>query len=156
VRHGPAARPRLRPGDWLALGSACWLFAMLFLDWFGHRSGWASAGWALVALLVLCASLGVWLAVAAAVTTTAHAIAACVFAAALAPIGFLVTLIRLLTAGAGVDAGAYLGLAAVAVLSFGAWWAMKDDRARVAGSESGPPAARPAPPAAGGVAGGTL
>lgn len=167
---------RLRAGEWLALAGAAGLFVALFLDWFGldpgafrgvlpraiadaiARDGWTSLGWFLVAMLVVCIGLALWLAIATAAAPESQSVAAAVLTSVAAPITFLVLLVRVVTQpdlGAGapnsivdVRAGAYLGLLAMLALTAGAWWALHDERTDASHSAYEPPAPRPAQPTA--------
>jgi hypothetical protein len=156
---------RLRSGEAAALAGAVALVVLLSLRWFDpqgarpapHTSGWASLGWVLVLLLVL-AVVG---ALALVVLTLAGAAAALPIATAVATvpvtvIGELVLLLRVAifqpTLGAGLPSGevavqwpAYAGLAALALLGWGAWRAMSDERLDAPESAYEPPPARPAP-----------
>jgi hypothetical protein len=164
---------RLRGGEWLALAGALGLLAALFLDWFGldpdafggalprevaeavAKDGWTSLGWLMVAMLVVCIGLALWLAVATVTGPATKAVAAAVITTAVAAITAIVLLIRVLTQPAlGVGApnalidvrgGAYLGLAAMLALAAGAWWSLRDERTTARESAYEPPPARPVP-----------
>ena len=166
---------RLRGGEWLALVGAAGLFVALFLDWFGlnpdafqgalpraiaeavAKDGWTSLGWLLVAMLIVCIGLAVWLAVATVAGPATQAVAAGVLTTTAATITAIALLIRVVTKpGLGVDApnalidvrgGAYLGVVAMLALAAGAWWSLRDERTDAPESAYEPPAPRPAPPA---------
>ena len=164
---------RLRGGEWLALAGAAGLFVALFLDWFGldadafdgalpravaeavAKDGWTSLGWLMVAMLVICIGLAVWLAVATVTGPAAQAVTAAVLTTTAGAVTAIALLIRVVTQpGLGVDApnglidvraGAYLGLLAMFALTAGAWRALRDERTDAPASVYDPPAARPAP-----------
>jgi hypothetical protein len=163
---------RLRAGEWLAAAGAIALVAVLFLEWFEERlparvsetagrfvradpgaSGWSSLGWLMVALLVVVIALAAWLVVA----TTSDApvsqpVMAAVLLSALAPLVLVALAIRVTVAQPGADdtmavqAGGYLGLAALALVVAGAWRAIADERTGAPESAYAPPPPRPAPP----------
>lgn len=138
----------MRIGEWLALGGALALIALLGADWFflstpdarvgAHESGWRSLGWPITLLLL--AAIGTALAMVFATTQRAQAWAIILSAFALA-LGLLATLaigVRLIAQpGLGVDAGnvdveiepaAWAGLLSAFALTAGAWIGMLDER----------------------------
>jgi hypothetical protein len=163
---------RLRAGEWLAAAGAIALVAVLFLEWFEERlparvsetagrfvradpgaSGWSSLGWLLVVLLVVVVALAVWLVVATAGdASVSQPVMAAVLLSALAPLVLVALAIRVTVAQPGADdtmavqAGGYLGLAALALVVAGAWRAIADERTGAPESAYAPPPPRPAPP----------
>jgi hypothetical protein len=144
---------RLRLADWLLLVSAIAVPLTLSLDWFTpERTGWSALGWVLVALILFTAGLGLLVVVLLAIgTRDAVNVPPGVVLMALAPFTLLATLVvTLLKPGdaAGIAAGAWAGLAALAALKAGAWLSMRDERLDQPARQVDPPPARPAPPAA--------
>jgi hypothetical protein len=163
---------RLRAGEWLAAAGAAALAVVLFLDWFEERlparvtetagrfvregagaSGWSSLGWLMVALLFVVIALAAWLVVATASDApVSQPVMAAVLLSALAPLALVVLAIRVTIAQPGADdvmavrPGAYLGLAALALVVAGAWRAIGDERTGAPESAYTPPPPRPAPP----------
>jgi hypothetical protein len=163
---------RLRAGEWLAAAGAAALAVVLFLDWFEERlparvtetagrfvregpgaSGWSSLGWLMVALLFVVIALAAWLVVATASDApVSQPVMAAVLLSALAPLALVVLAIRVTIAQPGADdvmavrPGAYLGLAALALVVAGAWRAIGDERTGAPESAYAPPPPRPAPP----------
>ena len=140
---------RVRTGEWLALGGAVALIALLCADWFflstpdarvgAHESGWRSLGWPITLLLL--AAIGTALAMVFATATQraqAWAIVLTAFALVLGLLGTLAIAVRLIAQpGLGVDAGnvdveiepaAWAGLLSAVALTAGAWIGMLDER----------------------------
>lgn len=144
---------RMRRSDWCLLVSALAVPLTLSLDWFSPAAtGWSSLGWALVALIVLTAGLGLATVVLiAAGTRDAVNVPPAVVLMALAPFTLLVTLVvTLLKPGdaTGLEPGALAGIVALGALKASAWYSMRDERLDQPARQVEPPPARPAPPAA--------
>ena len=163
---------RLRAGEWLAAAGAVALAVVLFLEWFEERlparvtetagrfvredpgaSGWSSLGWLMVALLVVVIALAAWLvATTASDAPVSQPVMAAVLLSALGPVALLALVVRVAIAQPGADQlvetepGAYLGIAALAVLVAGAWRSIADERTGAPESAYTPPSPRPAPP----------
>ena len=146
---------RLRGGELLAGVGAVVLLVSLFVDWVGPvgQSGWDALGWlvlALVAIAVLSAAVLVVLTTADRPVT--HIVAAAVLTATVAPIALVALALRVLVFQPGpnevttVEYGAWIGLAAAALLTVGAWWSLADERTDATESAYVAPAPRPAPP----------
>ena len=151
---------RLRAGELLAAAGAAGLFVALFLPWFGFEragpasSGWDRLGWLVLAVAVAAVAAGAWLVAATAlVRPVTHVVGAAVLASTIAPIAFLMVLLRALVFQPGPNDfttmryGAWIGLATAAALAVGAWWSLADERTDAPESAYTPPAPRPAPPA---------
>jgi len=163
---------RLRAGEWLAAAGAVALAVVLFLEWFEERlparvtetagrfvredpgaSGWSSLGWLMVALLVVVIALAAWLvATTASDAPVSQPVMAAVLLSARGPVALLALVVRVAIAQPGADQlvetepGAYLGIAALAVLVAGAWRSIADERTGAPESAYTPPSPRPAPP----------
>jgi hypothetical protein len=131
---------RIRSGELLASVSAIGLLAVMFLDWFGGRSGWEALTIGRVALVAV-ALLALTL---VALTVTARPVAMAGSAASIT-VGFAaLTLLYLLyrvvvnepgtDAGSAIGIGAYLGLVLVLGCAAGAWRALADERTRAPAS----------------------
>ena len=143
---------RLRPGDWIVLLGALAVPVTLALDWFEPaRSGYDALGWLALALLLLIAGLGlVVVLLIAAGKRDAVNLPPAVFLAALTPFVLLITLVVVLMKpgdATGIAAGGWVGLLAMAVLTFGAWRSIGDERTDQRSRQIPLPPARPAPPA---------
>jgi hypothetical protein len=163
---------RLRSGERLGGAGAVALLVLLFLNWFEPaadargargadlaRSGWAALGWPVVLLLGLVLLLVAWLLWATASGAPVNqALAAGVLATTVATVALVALAVRLALAQPGLGARlpdrlvelaapAYLGLAALALLTAGCWRALADERTDAPESDYVPPPARPAPPA---------
>jgi hypothetical protein len=163
---------RLHGGECLALAGGAGLLGTLFLEWFGLQvavppgatgyaplavpdDGWTSLGRPLVALLLVCVALVVWLAVATVRGPESQSVTAGVLGFAAAAVTFLLLLVRVLTepglgigvpnAAVDVRPGAYAGLVALGLLAAGAWWSLRDERPRTHDGVYEPPPARPVP-----------
>jgi hypothetical protein len=166
---------RLRRGEVLTGIGGLGLLFSLFLDWFGLdprafpgpfakivaaafvKDGWSSLGWLMVLILVVAILLAGWLVVAALRSeSVAQAVGAAVLTASFGTLAFLVLVVRVATQpdlGIGasnaiveVRAGAYLGLLFCALLAFGGWVALADERIDAPESRVTPPEAQPVPP----------
>jgi hypothetical protein len=139
---------RLRGGERLAGAGAVLLLVVLFLPWFGARSGFAALGWLVVVLVLADVLLALWLlAATAAPHRLAQSVAAAVLLAAAGPVVALVLVLRVLAFApdGGVRPAAWLGLAGVIAVAAGACWAIADERTDAPESAVVPPPARPAP-----------
>lgn len=126
---------RLRAGELVtALGAAA-LSVVMFLDWFGGRSAWATMTIGRV-LLVLTIALATTVVV---LTLRKRAVSMATSAATLTVgVGAVTLLLVLYRVGidepgrnalTSVDAGAYLGLVALLAMLGGAWRTLADERA---------------------------
>lgn len=131
---------RLRSGELITAAGAAGLFVVMFLDWFGGRSAWATMTIGRV-LLVLTIALATTLVV---FTLRRRAVSMAMSAATIT-IGvgsftLLLVAYRVLIDEPGrnglvsVDAGAYLGLGLLVVLLAGVWRTMADERTAAAES----------------------
>lgn len=166
---------RLKPADVVLGLAALALLALLSFDWFSvavpagggvrrvldlsvHTTGWASLGWAAVALTVIVAALAiavVWMLASGAVDS--RTLAPHVILTVLAPVSFLVLLILVLTnpgLGAGlpsdavhIEPAAWFGLGASALIWLASWRSLTHERQDVPGRIVTPPPPQPAPPA---------
>ncbi|MGH2944453.1 MAG: hypothetical protein ACRDLN_16960, partial [Solirubrobacteraceae bacterium] len=125
---------RLRSGELLAGAGALGLAIVMFLDWFGGRSAWATLAVGRV-LLVLTIVLALTLVVltlrarAVSMATSAATVTIGVGALALVHLLYRIGLDEPGPNGlVSIDAGAYLGLACVLVLIGGAWRTLADER----------------------------
>jgi len=124
---------RLRGGELLAGASAAGLVGVMFADWFGGESAWATMSIARIALvaLVLCAFALLVLTVS---RTVAMATSMAAITMAVGTIALLLVVYRVAVNEPGpngvvsVDAGAYAGLALVAGVLWGALRALADER----------------------------
>jgi hypothetical protein len=129
---------RLRPAEWLAAASGIGLIATLFLDWY-VTSGAPSTAWEAFAVvdvvLALTGALAIALAVAQATRSSpALPVAAGVLTATVGIAATLIVLYRLIDQPGPnelveVQAGAWLGLAAVACVTAAGWLSMGDEHA---------------------------
>ena len=129
---------RLRSGEILTCAGALGLSAVLFMDWFGGRSGWSTMTVGRV-LLVLTIVLAMTLVV---VTLGARAVSMATSAATVTiGVGSPALILLLYRVGldepgrnalVSVDAGAYLGLLCMLAIVAGAWRALGDERTRSA------------------------
>jgi hypothetical protein len=122
-------------------------------------AGWEALGWGMIPPVALALVMAVWLAIATVTDApVSHAVAAAVLTAAAATIALIATAVRVTFAQPGlgvglpdelvaVDAPAYLGLGAVALIAAGGWWSLADERTGAPESAYTPPVPRPAPPA---------
>ncbi|MFL5826663.1 MAG: hypothetical protein ACJ76V_09090 [Thermoleophilaceae bacterium] len=121
---------RTRASDWLAALAGAALIGLMFTDWFGSGSGWESFT-VVDVLLALFGLVGVALLV---LTATQRSNAVPVATSALTVIaGTLATLLVAIKLvfppdGASVSTGAWLGLAAAAVLAAAGWESMREER----------------------------
>ena len=162
---------RLRAGEWLAAAGAVALLVALFLDWFEVQvrarqtetagrfvtdapatTGWSSLGWLLVVVLVVVLALAAWLAAATAGDApVSQPVMAAVLLSTLAPVALVALAVRVAIAQPGADdavaaqPGAYVGLAALAVVVAGAWRSIADERTGAPESAYTPPPPRPVP-----------
>jgi hypothetical protein len=130
---------RLRSGELLAGVSAAALLGVMFADWFGGRSAWASLTFVRVVLvaLILCAFALVVLTVS---RTVAMACSIAVITIAVGAFTLLLLVYRVVINEPGtnalvsVDAGAYLGFLLAFGVVAGAWRALADERTRAPAS----------------------
>ena len=125
---------RLRSGELVTGAGAVGLAAVLFVDWFGGRSGWESLTIARV-WLVLTILIALTLVV---ITLSARAVSMATSAATLTiGVGTLALLYLLYRVGinepgpnalVSVDLGAYLGLLFAVAIVAGAWRTLDDER----------------------------
>ncbi|HEX8855249.1 MAG TPA: hypothetical protein VF752_06575 [Thermoleophilaceae bacterium] len=121
---------RTRASDWLAALAGVALIGLMFVDWFGSASAWQSLT-VVDVLLALCGLTGVTLFVA---TATQRSNAVPIAVSSLTGLaGMLATVlvaIKLIFPpdGASVSTGAWLGLAAAAVLAAAGWESMREER----------------------------
>jgi hypothetical protein len=130
----------LRGGELLTGASAVGLLAVLFADWFGGRTAFATLR---VTLVVLLALVVLALTVVALTLTSVSVAMACSAAAVtvgVAVLAALFVLYRLVldepgpNAAVDVGLGAYLGLAFVVGCGAGAWRALADERTQTPAS----------------------
>jgi hypothetical protein len=131
---------RLHRGELLAAVSAVGLLVVMFLDWFGGRSGWEALAIGRI-LLVALALLALTLVV---LTLTARPVAMAASAASITigvtALAVLLLLYRIVVdepgpdAGSQIGLGAYLGLLFVLGCGAGAWRALADERTGAASS----------------------
>jgi hypothetical protein len=146
---------RLRAGEWLAAAAAVALVVTLALPWYGARAredtvtGFEALS-VIDILLVLVAGVAFTLAILqAAQTSPALPVGFGVLTVAAGLIGALLVVYRLINEPGPDDfidvrAGAWLGLAAVALLTAGGWLSIQNERVR--GLPPGPePELRPTP-----------
>jgi hypothetical protein len=167
---------RLRLGEWVGLIAGVLLFVALFLDWFSIETGtplvtfgtgelvegvrgWSGLGWPIVFMLAV--EIGLALAMAA-TTITKHPAALAVGSTVVCTAWGIVTTITLLVrlslgqpdlgeglpnSAVDVLAGAHLGLLLSALIPFGSWLAMGDERTDAPESAYTQPPPRPIPEA---------
>jgi hypothetical protein len=151
---------RLRSGELVAAAGAVALGVVLFADWFGGRSGWATLTVGRF-LLVLTIALALTLVVVTLrAGTVSMALSAGVVTIGIGALALLYLLYRVgidepgRNALVGLDAGAYLGVVCLLGIIGGTWRALADERKDSAISREqtervlavrGP--ARPPPPA---------
>jgi hypothetical protein len=131
---------RLRGGELVAGAGAAGLLVVLFLDWFGGRSGWETLTLGRL-LLVLTVLLALTLVV---VTLSARAVSMATSAATITiGVGALALVYLLCRVGidepgrnalVSIDAGAYLGLACLLAILGGAWRTLDDERTQAQSS----------------------
>jgi hypothetical protein len=140
---------RLRDGEWIALGGGAALLAALFLDWYGGLSAWRAHA-VLDVVLALLALVPLALAVAQA---TRRSPAVPVALSVLTPLAGLAAAVLIAwrmadqpgpDAARAVHGGAWLGLAAAALIVVGGWRSMRDER--IPGAPPVPVESLPAPP----------
>jgi len=131
---------RLRTGELLAAASATGLLLVMFLDWFGSRSGWEALpiGRVLLAAVAALALMLVGLTLTARPVAMAGSAASITVGAAGVVLAYL--LFRVVVnepgpdAGQAIGLGAYLGLLLVLGCAAGAWRALGDERTRAPAS----------------------
>ncbi len=126
---------RLRLGEIVALGGAVCVIVALFVPWYdtpsGHLSAWQTFGVG-VALLILCAVMGILLALATVTErSTAIPMATIVWTVVVGIAGVIAALVRVLERpghATGVAIGGWLALAGALAVLVGSWQAMRDER----------------------------
>jgi hypothetical protein len=152
---------RIRTGEALTGIGAIALFVLLFADWFSgggvSRSGWSSLGWALIVLLAGLIGVGAVLVISTiARAKPAIIVGSAVIAVVLASVTLPIALVRVLitqpdldlglgNGAVGIDAAAWLGLVALALIGVGAWVTLADERTNAPESAYTPPPPRPVP-----------
>jgi len=150
----------LRSGELIAALGTAGLAVVMFIDWFGGRSAWETLTVGRV-LLVLTIALSATLVVltlrrrAVSMATSAATVTVGVGSIALVYLLYRVGIDEPGRNGdVSVDGGAYLGIACLLLILFGAWRSLADERTRSAASLRQTErvlavrgAARPAPPA---------
>lgn len=124
---------RLRRGEVLAGAGAVALLVFLFaLPWLAPSSGHTSTGWSGLPILR-------WLVVVSALTALALAftqatrpapaipVTLSVFVTVLGAVTVILLIIRLLTTGSGLEAGAWLGLLAAIGITVGGFLSMREE-----------------------------
>jgi hypothetical protein len=126
---------RLRSGEIVAGLGALLLLVMLFLPWFGERSGWSSLGWVALIPIVLAIACALALVVTTLTERDAATIPVAIGVVAvpwslLAVLAILVRLVAQPGENAVVDVrtGAWIGLAGAVAILAGAWRAIGDER----------------------------
>lgn len=129
---------RLRVGEWLAaLGAALMLVALLELHWYRDpaRTGWTAIP-TLRWFVLVTAALGLALALAQASRPgPALAVTLDMIATVVGGLTTLLLAIRLITTGASVAVGGYVGLVAAAVTVLGAFRAFRAEQGWTPGPE---------------------
>jgi hypothetical protein len=148
---------RLRAGEWVAAVGSLGLLVVLFLDWFAvgdvGRSGWNTLGWFMDLLLCVAIFGGLSLSyMTVKRTSPAWPVGAGVLTTGLGFLIFLVLLVRVAIAQPGPDElvavqlPACLGLLFAAVIPFGGFLSLKDERTDSPEARAyTPPPARTAP-----------
>jgi hypothetical protein len=123
-----------------------------------HLAGWTSLGWAMDVLLLAVIVLALWLAGSTLFAgTVSQPVAAGVLLSAVGALALGALVMRVFVVQPGLGLGlpndlvevrlpAYVGIAALAVVVFGGWRSMADERTDAPESAYEPPPARPAPP----------
>jgi hypothetical protein len=138
---------RLRAGEWLAAAGGAALIVSLLLPWYGDATGFEVLT-VVDVLLVLVAAVGFALAVLQATQDSpARPVGAGVVTVPSGFAGVVLVIFRLVDSpgdAAGVEIGAYLGLAATVAITVGGWLSIANERVR--GLPPGPePELRPSP-----------
>jgi hypothetical protein len=129
---------RLRPAEWVLTAAAAALVVSLFLPWYGlGRAGTTFTGWrsfAAVDVIVLACAAVALLAVFLQATqrTPALPVVSSVAAVWTGLVAVVIVALNVLDRPdrfADTRYGAWIGLAATAVLLGSAWWSMRDERA---------------------------
>jgi hypothetical protein len=130
----------LRGGELLAGASAVGLLAVLFADWFGGQTAFATLRITLVVLLALVVLALTVVALTLTSVSVAMACSAAAVTVGVAALAALFVLYRLVldepgpNAAVDVGLGAYLGLAFVVGCGAGAWRALADERTQTPAS----------------------
>ncbi|MDP2712894.1 MAG: hypothetical protein Q8O56_16920 [Solirubrobacteraceae bacterium] len=125
---------RLRSGELLVAVGAAGLAVVLFLDWFGGRSGWSTLT---IGRLLIVATIALALTLVV-MTLSARAVSMATSAATITVgVGCLTFVYLLYRVGinepgpnalVSVDLGAYLGVGLLVVILAGAWRSLRDER----------------------------
>lgn len=125
---------RLRSGELLAGGSAAALLLVSFLDWFGGEDVWQSLS-VLRVFVAVAVAAGLLVALLAVLRlAVAIPVAAAVLTTALAALATVLLLYRVAVnepgdnATVGLDTGAYVGVLLCALIAYGAWRVLDDER----------------------------
>lgn len=143
---------RLRAGELIALLGSIGIVVALTMRWYeapsGNLDAWNTFG-PTIALLVLAALGGFWLALATVTErTTALPVAAAVWGTLLGFVGLVAAIVRLIERpdhATMICAGAWVAFAGALLVLVGCWLSMRDERPGLY-TPAGPPV-RPAPPA---------
>jgi hypothetical protein len=143
---------RLRPGELLALLGSIGIVVALTMRWYeaptGNLDAWNTFG-PTIALLILAAAGGFWLALATVTERTAALpVAAAVWGTLLGVVGVIAAAVRLLERpdhATMLCAGAWVAFAGALLVLVGCWLSMRDERPGLYAPRE--PPARPAPPA---------
>jgi len=125
---------RLRSGELLTAAGTAGLAVVLFVDWFGGRSGWSTmtVGRVLLVLTILLALTLVVLTLRARAVSMATSAAVLTIGAGSLALAYLLYRVGIDEPGrnalVGVDAGAYLGLLCLVAILVGAWRSLADER----------------------------
>jgi hypothetical protein len=131
---------RLRSGELLAGAGAAGLAIVMFLDWFGGRSAWATltVGRVLLVLTILLALTLVVFTLRARAVSMATSVATITIGIGTLALVYLLYRVGLDEPGpnglVSIDTGAYVGLACLLVLLGGAWRTLADERTGAASS----------------------
>ncbi|HUN79108.1 MAG TPA: hypothetical protein VMU32_09325 [Solirubrobacteraceae bacterium] len=142
---------RLRPGELVALLGSIGIVVALTMRWYeapsGNLDAWSTFG-PTIALLILAAAGGFWLALATVTErTTALPVAAAVWGTLLGFVGVIAGAVRLLERpdhATMLCAGAWVAFAGALLVLVGCWLSMRDERPGLY-TPADPPV-RPAPP----------
>lgn len=142
---------RLRPGELVALLGSIGIVVALTMRWYeapsGNLDAWSTFG-PTIALLILAAAGGFWLALATVTErSTALPVAAAVWGTLLGFVGLIAAAVRLLERpdhATMLCAGAWVAFAGALLVLVGCWLSMRDERPGL--YRPADPPVRPAPP----------